>query len=424
LSLPSIRTRAAIAISALLAFVSFSAMAAPANDPAPDPGLDTKSPSVEISAQNSTQEEAIPTRAGLRLVLRALCGDVHVFTDSEDSVSYIFRTSQRIPGSTPPASLIAPKMADGVALIAGAAPRECAGLIHEIHVPHRYNLDISVQSGNLTTEDIDGFVAFSTGGGEIRVGNVGKTDEGMEIPRGGRFVARLQTAGGDVCVGHVAGGLRVETAGGQISAGDVHGAAFLRTGGGDIRVGHVFGSARFTTAGGDIVAQKIDGGVWADTAGGRVEIGDAAPLAALRTPLSAEALGGFKVVLPPDRTGGELDPLASGFMNVNEFARLFDDVIWGGIRVPPADQQTRLIASIAPAYPDVARLAGIEGDVTLRIFVTKDGTVRALTPLSGPPILARAAVRAVEQWRYSPALLDGHPVAVVSTVTLAFRLHR
>jgi len=29
----------------------------------------------------------------------------------------------------------------------------------------------------------------------------------------------------------------------------------------------------------------------------------------------------------------------------------------------------------------------------------------------------------VEQWRYVPALVDGHPVGVVSTVTLAFRLH-
>jgi protein TonB len=81
------------------------------------------------------------------------------------------------------------------------------------------------------------------------------------------------------------------------------------------------------------------------------------------------------------------------------------------------------VSSIAPEYPEVARLAGIEGDVTLRIFIGRDGTIRGITPISGPPILARAAIRAVEQWRYAPVLMDGNPVDVVTTVTLAFRLH-
>jgi len=29
----------------------------------------------------------------------------------------------------------------------------------------------------------------------------------------------------------------------------------------------------------------------------------------------------------------------------------------------------------------------------------------------------------VAQWHYAPALLDGWPVSVVTTVTVAFRLH-
>lgn len=420
MSLPSSRV-VGLAVIAMFLFVWLPAMATPANDPA----AETQSLSAEVSAQNPSQQATIPTRAGLRLMLRAVCGNVRVVTDSADSVKYILRTDPRMPDSAQAVSLLARKTPTGVALVeAGASPRDCAGLVYEIHVPHRYDLDISVESGDLTTQDIDGSVAFSTGGGEIRLGNVGKSDDGIESPGRGRFAARLRTAGGDVCVGNVAGGLRVETAGGQISAGDVHGAALLRTGGGDVHVGHVFGAARFETGGGDIVAQKIDGGIWANTSGGRVEIGDAARLAGLSVPLSPQAPERFEAILPPDQASGELDPLASEFINLNEFARLFDDVIWGGIPVSPADQQIRLVASVAPAYPDVAQLAGIEGDVALRIFVTKEGIVRAITPLSGPPILARAAVRAVEQWRYAPALLDGHPVGVVSTVTLAFRLHR
>jgi protein TonB len=113
----------------------------------------------------------------------------------------------------------------------------------------------------------------------------------------------------------------------------------------------------------------------------------------------------------------------SDLPDITAFTRLFDIFLWGGIRIDPADQQKRLLASVAPEYPDVARLAGIEGDVTLRIFIGRDGTIRGIAPISGPPVLARAAMHAVEQWRYVPALIDGHPADVVTTVTLAFRLH-
>jgi 2-dehydro-3-deoxyphosphooctonate aldolase (KDO 8-P synthase) len=38
------------------------------------------------------------------------------------------------------------------------------------------------------------------------------------------------------------------------------------------------------------------------------------------------------------------------------------------------------------------------------------------------PVLARAAADAVAPWHYAPMLLDGRPVSVVTTVTLAFLL--
>jgi protein TonB len=197
----------------------------------------------------------------------------------------------------------------------------------------------------------------------------------------------------------------------------------LRTEGGDIRVGHVFGSAHFTSAGGDIVAKKIDGGVWADTAGGRVEIGDAAHLASAAQGIPAGEMQAFLSGLL--RRPDDLQEIAAmtDLVEIREFGRFFDAYLWGAIRVEPAEQERRLAHAVVPQYPDVARLAGIEGDVTLRILVDEDGTIRDIATLSGPPILARSAVRAVEQWRYAPVLVDGHPVGVVTTVTLAFRLH-
>ena len=102
--------------------------------------------------------------------------------------------------------------------------------------------------------------------------------------------------------------------------------------------------------------------------------------------------------------------------------RMFDELWWGGVRVDPEEQQKRLTRPVPPLYPEVAREAGIAGDVALRVLVGKDGTVTGVNVLYGDPVLVRAAIRAVEQWRYDPVLLSGRPVNVVTTVTLAFRL--
>ena len=98
------------------------------------------------------------------------------------------------------------------------------------------------------------------------------------------------------------------------------------------------------------------------------------------------------------------------------------DLLASGVNVSPDEQQKRLLASVAPAYPDAARAAGIEGDVTLRVTIGADGNVKDIDPLSGHSALVRAAMQAVAQWRYAPALLDGWPVSVVTNVTIAFRL--
>ena len=125
----------------------------------------------------------------------------------------------------------------------------------------------------------------------------------------------------------------------------------------------------------------------------------------------------------------DLPPLQDGPDNERRgnLARIWNGGWWqdlwrGGVRVAPDEQQKRLSHSVVPVYPDVARDAGIEGDVTLRLIIGEDGAVNEIKVLSGEPVLARAATEAVAQWRYAPALLDGWQVSVVTTVTLAFRL--
>ena len=95
---------------------------------------------------------------------------------------------------------------------------------------------------------------------------------------------------------------------------------------------------------------------------------------------------------------------------------------WGGIPVDYSDEQKRLIHDVQPAYPDTARQAGIEGNVTLRLLIGKDGHVQEVRPLSGQLLLVSAAIAAVKEWRYKPMLLDGQAQPVVTTVSIGFRL--
>jgi protein TonB len=64
----------------------------------------------------------------------------------------------------------------------------------------------------------------------------------------------------------------------------------------------------------------------------------------------------------------------------------------------------------------------VEGTVKLRAIVGKDGAVENVTVISGPPLLASAAVATVRQWRYKPTLLGDQPVEVAEDISIVFQL--
>jgi protein TonB len=51
-----------------------------------------------------------------------------------------------------------------------------------------------------------------------------------------------------------------------------------------------------------------------------------------------------------------------------------------------------------------------------------DGRVREARVLRSAPLLDAAAIAAVEQWQFTPTLLNGQAVPVVMTVTVVFSL--
>jgi periplasmic protein TonB len=84
----------------------------------------------------------------------------------------------------------------------------------------------------------------------------------------------------------------------------------------------------------------------------------------------------------------------------------------------------KLIRKVIPEYPPLAKAARISGVVHLMGTIAKDGTIRNLQLIGGHPILARAALEAVEQWVYEPTLLNGEPVEVIAPIEVDFTLAR
>lgn len=80
-----------------------------------------------------------------------------------------------------------------------------------------------------------------------------------------------------------------------------------------------------------------------------------------------------------------------------------------------------LINKVIPDYPTIARLAGVQGDIKLHAIIARDGTIQSLTITSGPPMLQEAALKAVQQWRYRPYMLNGEAVEVETIITVSFK---
>ena len=90
--------------------------------------------------------------------------------------------------------------------------------------------------------------------------------------------------------------------------------------------------------------------------------------------------------------------------------------VGGDVRAPVKLRQ------VDPVYPAIARAARVQGTVVVECVIDPHGNVTDARVVSGPQLLQRAAVEAVQQWRYTPTLLSGVPVAVLMSVTVKFTL--
>jgi TonB family protein len=120
---------------------------------------------------------------------------------------------------------------------------------------------------------------------------------------------------------------------------------------------------------------------------------------------------GFVPLQPID---GEPSALLAGRLDGEEVFRYVPD---GRISEPVVIERT------PPKYPPEARKEGVSGVVVADLVIDEIGMVRdVLIEESPSDQLSAAAIDALEQWRFQPAMMDGQPVAVRYIVTIKFRL--
>jgi protein TonB len=147
-----------------------------------------------------------------------------------------------------------------------------------------------------------------------------------------------------------------------------------------------------------------------------------------RIPEKVVTMGGYDA--PPIPLSGVVDPAASiglPFITTLEPSK-------PAVEAAPAKQrpisihasstlsQAMLIHQVKPPYPPLARAARVSGTVRLAAVIARDGTIQHLQLVSGPPLLVKAALEAVQQWRYKPTLLGGEPVEVITEIDVNFTL--
>jgi TonB family protein len=335
-------------------------------------------------------------------------------------------------------------------------------------------LRATTSGGHITTGNIGGDAVLHTGGGQIQAGRIAG-------------IATLETGGGNIRVERSGSSATADTTGGQIDFGEAAGAIHAHTGGGTIHIGHVTGPTVLETKGGGIFLGQVDAPLSVSSGEGdivaylprelaatidalieqgsghrivadaslplRISYPDSGPgLRSIRgegnlngggEALHLKAASGNIILrVGEERAGrnnaspalwmpGATEPPQMQSLNSDEEAAGFFEEVrrrileswWGGVPVDATEMQNHLQHSVAPVYPDVARSAGVEGDVALRVYVSADGHVTGIRVLDGPPFLARAAVDAVQQWQYQALKVNGRPANVVTTLVVAFRLH-
>jgi protein TonB len=92
--------------------------------------------------------------------------------------------------------------------------------------------------------------------------------------------------------------------------------------------------------------------------------------------------------------------------------------VGGGVSAPT------VIRSVEPEFTEAARQSNYQGSVSIQLVVDSQGNPQAIRVTRHAGMgLDEKAIEAVRQYKFRPALYQGHPVAVQIVIDVDFHLH-
>jgi len=89
----------------------------------------------------------------------------------------------------------------------------------------------------------------------------------------------------------------------------------------------------------------------------------------------------------------------------------------------PFEKAPQIVKRVQPVYPEIARKAGLEGTVWVKIWVGKEGKPRKVViQKSASDIFDQSAIDAAKQFVFTPAMMQNGPVDVWVSIPFHFRL--
>jgi TonB family protein len=116
------------------------------------------------------------------------------------------------------------------------------------------------------------------------------------------------------------------------------------------------------------------------------------------------------------------DDLAAKLVDADNASAVAASNLRTRVFVPASILMRNAISFPPPAYPALARSQRIEGDVLLQASVDEVGRVETVVVVNGPEALRSAAMDALSNWRFSPYVVDGHPVPIRTLVDFHFKM--
>jgi TonB family protein len=91
-------------------------------------------------------------------------------------------------------------------------------------------------------------------------------------------------------------------------------------------------------------------------------------------------------------------------------------------RIPSQQLRTKFKRLTLPGYPPIAQVARAEGKVMVEVVLARTGKLLCARTLSGHPLLASPAIKAVQFWEFEPLDTAENAAKVVGTFAISFKL--